>query len=265
MASAARTLQWKRRIIQAASLFVIGEFSYFGIFRCPFAVPYVSCPNCPVVQCPGRKLWLTAWIGILASALFFGRAFCGYACPGGMVAELFDRVSPFTRSIGRRVSKGFDRVLRNAKYVAAAAALYLFLGLHNPRWAVPIRTGEFFQATALTFHHAFTPWLFRTGTVLGALALGLLVPYFWCRYLCPTGGILDVFGRFAPARHRMTADCTDCGKCERSCGMATRPSEPNCTNCGACVSDCPANAIRFGLGGGGGTSADEENAPEKQA
>ena len=63
MASTARTLQWKRRIIQAASLFVIGEFSYFGIFRCPFAVPYVSCPNCPVVQCPGRKLWLTAWIG----------------------------------------------------------------------------------------------------------------------------------------------------------------------------------------------------------
>ena len=47
-------LKWIRRMSQTAMLFVIGEFGFYGIFRCPFAVPYVSCAGCPVVQCPGR-------------------------------------------------------------------------------------------------------------------------------------------------------------------------------------------------------------------
>ncbi|MCK5423045.1 MAG: 4Fe-4S binding protein, partial [Deltaproteobacteria bacterium] len=79
-----RTFQWKRRLTQCAFLVFLGEFSFYGIFRCPFAVPYVSCGNCPVIQCPGRKLWLAFWIILPVSAIIFGRAFCGWACPGGL-------------------------------------------------------------------------------------------------------------------------------------------------------------------------------------
>ncbi|WP_051261577.1 4Fe-4S binding protein [Desulfovibrio inopinatus] len=234
-------IQWTRRLIQAGSLYFLGTFSYYGIFRCPFAVPYVSCENCPVVQCPGRKLWLITWIGILLSALIFGRAFCSHACPGGMVAELLSRVA----LLKGKIRKTLDKKLSYIKYGMLAASVYLVWIMHNPRWAVPIRTGEFFPSTTLTFEHAFPLWFVRTFFVVGALALGILIPHFWCRYLCPTGALLEPFRKFSFYGYSMNASCTDCGKCNRHCDLETRPHEQNCTNCGACKPVCPVDAIHI--------------------
>ncbi|OIQ51317.1 putative electron transport protein YccM [Pseudodesulfovibrio hydrargyri] len=233
---------WIRRLIQAVALFTIAEFSYYGIFRCPFAVPYVSCANCPVVQCPGKQLWLIVLLGILASGLLFGRAFCGYACPAGMLNELFSKVAV----LRGKVRGKFAAVAGYGKYVAAAICAVLFFGMHNPRWAVPIRTGEFVNSTVLTFEHAFPLWLIRTSIVVGTLLLGLLIPYFFCRFLCPTGGVLEILGRFSPFKYRVADSCTDCGKCDRTCGLETRPERDNCTNCGECRSVCPVDAIHLG-------------------
>lgn len=234
-------IQWPRRIIQIASLYFIGTFSYYGIFRCPFAVPYVSCENCPVIQCPGKKIWLSAWIAILASGLMFGRAFCSYACPGGMVSELFSKFSVLKGVIRNKLDKNLSYI----KYISLVVAIYLFWFGHNPRWAIPIRTGDFWQATSLTFEHAFPLWFVRTGFVLVALLLGLVIPYFWCRFFCPTGGLLEIFSHFSLFRYKMKDSCTDCGKCEKLCGMGTRPSRHNCTNCGSCAKDCPVDFIEL--------------------
>lgn len=235
------TIQWTRRTIQAVSLFIMAEFSYYGIFRCPFAVPYVSCENCPVIQCPGRKLWLIAWLLILASALLFGRAFCGYACPGGMLSELLTKVA-IMKGKFKNVLPKYVGIMR---YVIAAGALYYLFYLNNPRWAVPIRTGGFFESTALTFEHAFPLWWVRTLVVLGALALGLIIPHFWCKYMCPTGALLEPFRKFSIFRYRMTDDCTDCGVCDKECDMGVRPEESGCSNCGACAGKCPVDAIEL--------------------
>lgn len=236
-------IQWPRRVIQVASLYFIGLFSYYGIFRCPFAVPYVSCENCPVIQCPGKKIWLTTWIGIIASAILFGRAFCSYACPAGMIAELFSKVAVLKGKIKGK----FDQYLSYIKYLSLAVAIYLFWFAHNPRWAVPIRTGgDFWQSTFLTFQHAFPFWFIRTGFVVGAILIGLIIPYFWCRYFCPTGALLGLFGKFSIFKYRISSNCTDCGKCDRHCDLETRPEQQNCTNCGSCSHVCPVDAIKLG-------------------
>ena len=124
---------WPRRVIQAVSFYFLAEFSYYGIFRCPFAVPYVSCANCPVVQCPGRKLWLVVLTGILVSGLLFGRAFCGYACPVGTLSDIFSQVA----LVKRRMAPVVTRVLHVGKYLAAAGAVYVFFALHNPAGLYP--------------------------------------------------------------------------------------------------------------------------------
>ena len=185
--------QWKRRVVQLISLAVIGEFSFYGIFRCPFAIPYVSCGNCPVIQCPGRKLWLTIWLVILGSAILFGRSFCGWACPGGLVSEILSRFSVFKNKIKGRL----EMMLNSGKYLFLLLSLYYFVFTVNPRWAIPIRTGEFFTSVGLTFEHANNLWLTRTIIVLAALALALFIPHFCCRYLCPTGGCLEIFRKFS--------------------------------------------------------------------
>jgi polyferredoxin len=236
-----KNVQWKRRITQSSFLIFLGEFSFYGIFRCPFAVPYMSCGNCPVTQCPGRELWLGFWVALLVSAVIFGRFFCGWACPGGLVSELLAKVS----LIRGKVNGALDKVLSSGKYFMVAVSLGVLFVLSNPRWAIPIRIGDFFTSVKLTFEHANTFWIVRTMFILSGLVFTLLIPGFWCRYLCPTGGVLEVFNKWSLFKYFKTENCDDCDKCRELCDLETRPSENNCTNCRACSNICPVDAIKI--------------------
>lgn len=232
----------KRRISQLVFAAIMGEFAFYGIFRCPFAVPYISCGNCPVVQCPGRWLWIPAWIGILVSAVVMGRAFCGWACPAGLVADLLSKLAVLKAWLKRST----ERLVAVSKYPVLIVAVVVFLAWDNPRWAIPIRTGEFFNSVRLTFEHANVLWIVRTAVIVGAIALGALIAHFWCRYLCATGGVLEITSKLAIFRYYRSAQCNDCDECRAVCPMETRPAELHCTNCGDCRTVCPTDAIKLG-------------------
>lgn len=241
--SRTRLTVW-RRLSQVAFLGLLGQWSFYGIFRCPFIVPFVSCDNCPVITCYGRitRLFWGFWLLLPISALLFGRAFCGWACPGGLANQLLGKIAP----VKLRARHFFTRIAPWGKYLALALALYVWLLLGQPRSAVPIRIGEFFGAVKLTFAHAGLFWLVRSGIVLGFLALGLVVASAWCRFACPTGGVLELFRPIALFKVFKTNRCNDCNKCMQVCEMATRPAETNCTNCGDCLNACPVDAIKIG-------------------
>jgi polyferredoxin len=225
-----KIFQWRRRITQFFFLLVLGEFSFYGIFRCPYAVPYVSCGACPVMQCPGRKLWLGFWIVLPVTAIIFGRFFCGWACPGGLISELLGKVSLIRRKTRGRL----DKIFSSGKYIIFAISFAVFFLMNNPRWAIPVRTGNFFNSVSLTFEHADNLWLARTLFIVTGLALALLLPGFWCRYLCPTGGILEALKKNSFITYFKTKDCGDCDTYRELCEIETRPAEINCTNCGEC-------------------------------
>ena len=230
----------KRRISQIAFLILLGEFSFYGIFRCPFAVPYTQCGSCPVVQCPGKKLWLGFWILLPVSLLLFGRGFCSWACPGGFVSDLISKAA-----LVKGKCKGTaERALSFLKYAALIASITVLIYYDNPRWAIPIRTGDFFTSVKLTFEHADTLWLSRTLIVVAGFSCIILIPHFWCRYCCPTGGMLELFKRVAIFTKVKTEKCNQCDNCRTACPIETCPSETNCTNCGDCNSACPVDAIR---------------------
>lgn len=237
-----KIFQWKRRITQFFFLFVLGEFSFYGIFRCPFAVPYVSCGNCPVMQCPGRKLWLGFWIVLPVTAIIFGRFFCGWACPGGLISELLGKVS----LIKKKTRGALEKIFSSGKYLMLAISFAVFFLMNNPRWAIPVRTGKFFNSVTLTFEHADNFWIARTLLIVTGLALAILIPGFWCRYLCPTGGILEALKKFSFITYFKNKDCGDCDTCRGLCELETRPAEINCTNCGECDTICPVEAIKVG-------------------
>lgn len=238
------SLVWWRRLTQAAALAIMGQWSFYGIFRCPFIVPYVSCQNCPVITCHGRlfSMFWGFWLLLPLSVLLFGRAFCGWACPGGLANQLLGKLAP----VKLRVKNGFTRTAPYFKYLGLALALYVLFILGQPREAVPIRIGDFFNSVVLTFEHANLIWLIRTGFVLGFLGIGLIVAGAWCRFACPTGGLLEAFKAFSLFKVYKTDHCNDCDKCLKACHMGTRPEESNCTNCCDCVSVCPQDAIKIG-------------------
>ncbi len=241
---AGKTIPWARRASQLAMLAVLGQWSFYGIFRCPFLVPFVNCQNCPVITCWGRitTLFWGFWLFLPLSVVLFGRAFCGWLCPGGLVNQLIGKIAIFKL----RTRNRFLKIAPLGLGVGLAAALFLWLGYHNPRSMVPIRIGEFWNAIRLSFEHASPFWLTRTFVVLGLVAAGLIVANLWCRFACPTGGLLELVKRIALFRVFKTSACNDCDACLRVCEMGTRPDEVNCTNCGDCLKTCPVDAIQLG-------------------
>ncbi|NLN60023.1 MAG: 4Fe-4S binding protein [Deltaproteobacteria bacterium] len=225
-------------------LFVLGQWSFYGIFRCPYPVPFVDCQVCPVITCWGRitSLFWGLWLFVPLSVILFGRAFCGWLCPGGFVNQLIGKAAIFKLRTRNRFSKWAPLGL----CLGLAVTLFLWLVLGNPRWIIPIRIGEFWPSIGLSFEHASTAWLIRTFTVLGLVAAGLVIANLWCRFVCPTGCLLEWFKRVAIFRVFKTDACNNCDACLKICEMGTRPDEVNCTNCGDCLKSCPENAIKIG-------------------
>jgi ferredoxin-type protein NapH len=184
------------------------------------------------------------WLLLPLSVLVFGRAFCGWACPGGFVNQLLGTLAP----LKLRIRNAFTRAVPYFKYLGLALALYVWWIWGQPRENVPIRIGEFFSSIALTFEHAHLVWLVRTFFVLGFLALGLLLANAWCRFACPTGGILELLKRVSWFKVYKNEKCNDCNECMRICEMGTRPAEAECTNCCDCLHICPQDAIKIGRG-----------------
>ena len=237
-------LKLANRVIQWCSLFFLGEWALYGIFRCPFVVPFVSCQNCPIITCPGRaaNFFWGVWAGWIALALFCGRLFCGWLCPGGLVQRILGK-----NPLKTHLQSDAERVFGYGKYLVLLFALLAYFCMFQPRINVPIRVGgEFWHSVWLTFNFAFPMWLFRTGLVVVLLVLSLFVVQAWCRFACPAGGLLELTKHFALVRVYKTDECNNCDKCRRACYMHTRPDEIDCTSCGDCLDDCPQGCIHIG-------------------
>ena len=82
--------------------------------------------------------------------------------------------------------------------------------------------------------------------IFALIFLSLIIPYFWCRYLCPYGAILGILSFFSIGKiKRNPSYCIDCGICEKKCPglIKIRQKElihsSECTACMSCIKNCP--------------------------
>ena len=85
---------------------------------------------------------------------------------------------------------------------------------------------------------------------LGAVLANLILPRFFCRFICPLGALLGVLGRFALWRvGRSEAKCVNCRMCRADCqGACDPPGEirtPECVLCMNCLNQCPRGAMTY--------------------
>jgi len=233
-----------RHLVQLAMIGIIGKWSFYGIFRCPFMVPFINCQTCPVITCWGRltTYFWSVWLIIPLLTIFLGRAFCSWICPVGSVNQLLGKFAAWKL----RIPAAWLRWSAWGKLIALAVALYLFFALDNYRALPPIRTGEFLSSIMLNFQNATLPWIVRSSVVICLILFSLVIANFWCRFGCPMGGVLEIFRKFSIFKVYKTFACDNCNACLRKCEMGTRPAEANCTNCGDCLNTCHKDAIKFG-------------------
>jgi len=172
-------------------------------------------------------LLLMATVTILAT-LIWGRVFCGYLCPFGALQDFLARVTP--KRLHRELPSAVHRRLWSAKYVILAAILGLAVA------GVPVSLYQYVEpfGTVFFLSPSFVLWLIA-GSILVASAL---VPRFYCRYVCPLGGLLGVTSLVSPRRIARVEHCEHCTVCQHACPTGAIERERitfhECVRCSAC-------------------------------
>jgi transcriptional regulator of nitric oxide reductase len=173
----------------------------------------------------------------LAGLFLWGRAvFCGWLCPFGALQELVGMAAQRLRVPQIAIPPALHERLTAVKYL-------LFLGLvaiSFLSWDLAMRGAEVEPFKAAIILRFMTEWP-MVGYALALTAASLFVERFYCRFLCPLGAGLSIFGRVRMfnwlKRH---PECgTRCRICETVCpvGAIKRSGEIDMNECFYCL-DC---------------------------
>jgi len=229
--------------------------------------------------------WALITLGV---TLLLGRVWCGWICPLGTTLEWVrfsgayqrsSKISPRWRSvkyilllltlgtallgsltllildpitiITRATTTGILPAL-NSGITRLEFALYKF-PLFQPaiNWIESTLRGTVLPS----IQSAYSQNLILFALFAGVLALNALADRFWCRYLCPLGGLLGWLSKISLFRPLIRPQCNHCDHCISECQMEAiqahsgneiQPHEiipSECTLCMDCLADCPDSSI----------------------
>lgn len=186
-----------------------------------------------------EPLTFIMWSFIFLTTLYWGRGvFCGWVCPYGAMTELLRVI---TSKLGIKERELPDKVHNKLRYLR-----YLILFVLVPIFLYDSVLGEKMAEIEPFKSTFFVPFWTRAWP----FALWWLVLAFWsaltfrpfCRYLCPLGAGLALFGSFRFSGPRRREFCSSCKICTRGCEpKAIRPNGTiDARECLSCM-ECEAN------------------------
>ncbi|NDV27343.1 4Fe-4S binding protein [Desulfovibrio sp. JC010] len=191
---------------------------------------------------------LTIFIAVMVMSLIVRKGFCGYLCPVGFIHNLLHRLG---RKTGKQITiKGkIELGMLIPKYILLAFfANMVFFKMSAREVDAFIHSPYNFTAEARMLHF-FTDMSLTAALVVGAIiVLGVFIPYFWCRFLCPYGALLGILSKASPiAIKRDEEKCISCGKCNKACpgGIEVDTKKTinsaECVGCTQCINACPVD------------------------
>lgn len=246
-------LRWFRRFVKLLSLVILNlgflynlKFISLPILYSP-ASPFALFSE-PVELLEDFLIAKEAPIYVLGLLLIlfsiFGRAFCGWVCPFGLFQDILNisRVEP---------RKSLHKIGIHFKFVALISLL-LFSFLIEESFFARFSPHGLIEAS-LPYHLKYgikvNNLIVLRGSFLFLLfLLFLMIPRFWCRYLCPTGALAGPFNKVSLLTLNLDESmCDSCRECVKACPKAIEVLEDldsiECNRCGECIDACPMEAL----------------------
>ncbi len=203
---------------------------------------------------------------IAGLTLFFGRFFCGWICPMGIIQHFGASIFQVNDKSARYVRNTYIRV-QKIKYIILIVFVFCaFFGVIISGWVDPISIITRFSVSVvvpvlgLFLGEDVAKEVGYDVTVITALIFSvaflsnIYLPRFWCRTICPLGALLSIFS-IRPL-FRIVRDeekCIHCGLCRQNCQGACEPDKKvihsECLMCMTCIDVCPVGALKFGFSG----------------
>lgn len=207
---------------------------------------------------------------VVILTIIFGRFFCGWVCPFGSIHHFVGFLGNGRKKPAKKIQLNKYRKAQSVKYLLLV--VFLFMAAF-PSMGVTLQTGlldpiplvsrcfnllilpmvdrgiNFVSATARFYEAA---WLLLA-IFLAAVILNLVIPRFYCRFICPLGALLGILGRFSIWRiGQNKAECINCKLCEQSCEGGCEPAAKirisECVLCFNCRQDCKQQIISYQTG-----------------
>jgi polyferredoxin len=200
---------------------------------------------------------------LVVLTLIFGRFFCGWICPMGVLHHALGFLARKKRT-NERMKQNAPFAAQKVKYVILAVMLAMAalgsvqVGLLDPiasTWralsttVVPAMSNSAFGLYQGERHFQFGPLIALV--FFGALALNFVRPRFYCRVLCPLGALLGLCAKFSLFRiTKKPGLCKDCNACGADCAGAADPQGiVKVTECMVCLNctlgGCPHDALEY--------------------
>lgn len=215
------------------------------------------------LACSMTMVQIMMGVILAVGVILFGKLFCGYICPMGLVNELFVKLRRKLKIRLFVIKNGtiLDKILRIVKYALLFLIFYMTLSSSE----LFCKNFDPYYAFASGFKGELTAWM--AWISIGVLFLGsLLVDMFWCKYICPLGAVSNFFkftlwsvglilvyailvllGVNIPWVYLLIAACLLgylleilCSKPRLNPQLLTVCRDENrCNNCGLCEKRCP--------------------------
>lgn len=225
--------------------FIQGWYQSLGIGDFWIVSPLEGLESLLVTRQPYGPLLVGLLLPVLLAAAL-GRVFCSWICPISFLSGLSDRL----RRLWRPKRPIQDRwiLLRETLWLALGLELLLTSVLGAPLFV-------FLSPPGLVGRELMLLVFFRTLALEGViilvvLALNLLTRRFYCRYLCPLGGLLALLGVRRRLRIARQRGCDGCGSCDPACPLGLSASRDEgssiyCWNCASCIDACDRQRLAF--------------------